>query len=136
MTHPIIVLQGTLVAALRADPALSALLGGDGIYDSPPKGRAAPYVVIARHDLLPRDGDAAPGHEHRVLLHAWAAEASRKGVLAIVDRVAAVALAAALDGGGLAVTHRVHERTDTAIDLDSGRARAAVSLRFFSEPGA
>ena len=134
MSHPIVALQGMLVAALRADAELTALAGADAVFDAPPQGRAAPYVLIARHDLLPRDGDDATGYEHRLLLHAWAGAASRKAVLAIVDRVVAVALSAELDGGGLVVTHRVHERTDTAIDLDSGRARAAVTLRMFSEP--
>ena len=104
MSHPIIALQGALVAALRADAALTTLVGSDAVFDAPPQGKAVPYVVIARHDLLPRDGDAAAGYEHRLLLHAWAAEASRKGVLAIVDRVVAVTMAAALNGGGLAVT--------------------------------
>jgi hypothetical protein len=134
MTHPIVSLQGALVTALRADSALTALIGADGVFDAPPKGRDVPYVLIARHDLLPRDGDEAPGCEHRLLIHAWAAEASRKAVLAIVDRVIAVALTAELDGADLAVTNRAHERTDTAVDLKTGRARAAVALRMFSEP--
>jgi len=70
MTHPILSLQASLVAALRtADIA---------VFDAPPAGQAPPYVVIARHDVLPRDGDTAPGYEHRLLLHVWAAEASRK----------------------------------------------------------
>ena len=135
MTHPIVALQGPLVAALRADSALTTLLGSDGVFDAPPKGKSAPYVTIARHDVLPRDGDAAPGHEHRVLIHVWGKETSRRAALAIADRVIAVALSTDLDDG-LAVTHRVHERTDTAIDLDTGQARAAIALRFFSEPGA
>ena len=134
MSHPIIALQGGLVAALRADAVLTGLIGADAVFDAPPKGKSAPYVLIARHDLLPRDGDDTPGYEHRLLLHAWASGSSRKAVLAIVDRVVEVALTAELDGGGVVVTSRAHERTDTAIDLDSGRARAAIMLRVFSEP--
>src|SRR5690606_13572946 len=98
----------------------------------PPKGRRPPYVTVARHDVLPRDGDLAPGWDHRVLVHAWASEASRKAVLAIADRVLAVALGATLDDE-LVVTHRQHERTDTAIDRETGFARAAIALRFFTE---
>jgi hypothetical protein len=45
-----------------------------------------------------------------------------------------VALAGDLSPEGLAVTNRSHERTDTAIDLDTGAARAALTLRFFTEP--
>lgn len=134
MTHPILALQSTLVPALKADAALTALIGASGVFDAPPKDRHPPYVVIARHDVLPRDGDAAPGHEHRLLFHVWAREPSRKAALAIVERVLAAMLGAALDGPDLRVTHRQHERTDTAIDLDTGFARAAVTVRMLSEP--
>ncbi|WP_423068494.1 DUF3168 domain-containing protein [Devosia sp. CN2-171] len=128
MTHPIVLLQSALVAALRDDPDLA----GVGIFDAPPHGATPPYVAIIRHDLLSRDGDAAPGHEHRVTLHVWVDQPSRKAVLAIAERV--VAVAKGLTATGLAVTHRQHERTDTAIDAETGQARAAVAFRFFSEP--
>ncbi|HEY0919247.1 DUF3168 domain-containing protein [Devosia sp.] len=134
MTHPILALQSTLVPALNADAALMALLGAGDVFDAPPRDRHPPYVVIARHDVLARDGDLAPGHEHRLLLHAWAAAPSRKAVLAIAERVVAVALAAGLDSAERRVTHRRHQRTDTAIDPATGFARAAVTLVMFSEP--
>jgi hypothetical protein len=127
MSHPIVALQGALVAALREDPELK-------VFDAPPVGQVPPYVVIARHDLLPRDGDAAPGHEHRVLVHAWAAEASRKAALALADAVIAAALDAPLAPDALMVTLRRHERTETAIDGKTGRARAAIELTFYTEP--
>ncbi|HEV7276144.1 MAG TPA: DUF3168 domain-containing protein [Devosiaceae bacterium] len=133
MTDPILALQAPLVAALRADAELQALLG-EAIFDAPPIGQAPPYVVIARHDVVPRDSDLAPGHEHRLLLHVIAREPSRQAALAVVERVLAVALGAALDGSLLAVTHRRHERTETVIDPVGGRARAAVAIRMYSEP--
>lgn len=128
MTHPIVSLQAALVAALKADEALD----GVGVFDAPVRGAAAPYIVIARHDLLSRDADAAPGFEHRVAVHCWAADPSRKAALALGERV--VAVAATLAATGLIVTHRQHERTDTAIDLETGQARAAVAVKFFTEP--
>jgi hypothetical protein len=136
MTHPITLLQGALVGALRADTALTALIGSNAIFDAPPREKIAPYVVVARHDLVPRDADAAPGNDHRVLLHLWHPDASRKAVLAIADGVLAVALAGTLAPTGLLVTNRSHERTDTVIDPETGAARAALTLRFFTEPSA
>lgn len=129
--HPIIILQSALVGALKADAALVALTGTDGVFDAAPRGRPAPYVVIARHDLIARDGDTAPGQEHRLLLHCWGDQPSRKRALDMALRVVAVALE--LSPAGLAVTHCEHMRTDTVIDRDTGQARAAVTLRFFSE---
>lgn len=128
MTHPIVELQAMLVTALRADSGLADV----PVFDAPPSGRAPPYLAIVRHDLVPRDGDDAPGWEHRVLIHAWAKEASRKAVLVIAERVLVVGLGGL--SGGLVVTHTVHERTDTAIDGETGLARAAVAMRFFTEP--
>ena len=135
MTHPIVQLQTALVAALKADAGLAALVG-TAIFDAPPKGAVAPYVVIARHDLVPRDADAAPGSDHRLILHLWHPDASRQAVLAIAERVLAVVLDGQLATDGLMVTNRSHEQTDTAIDLDTGAARAALTLRFFTEPAA
>ena len=124
--HPILAVQGALVTALKSDVALAALVG-DGVFDAPPKERAAPYVVIARHDVIQRDGDLAVVQEHRVLLHCWGDRPSRKAVLGMAERVVAVAL-------GLGrVSHAEYARTDTVIDGETGLARAAVTLRFFSE---
>lgn len=134
MTHPIIALQSTLVAALKSDATLTALIGSNAIFDAPPKGKSAPYIVIARHDTLPRDGDGTPGFEHRVLIHLWHADASRKAVLALADAVTAVVATAELGSESLVVTNRLCERTDTAIDLDTGQARAALTFSFYSEP--
>jgi hypothetical protein len=124
MSHPIVHLQAALVTALRAEIE-------PPVFDAPPKETSPPYVTIARHDVLPRDGDMAPGNEHRVLLHVWAADASRKSVLAVAEDVIDVALDLASDD--LAITLGRHDRTDTAIDGATGRARAAIALTFFTE---
>lgn len=128
MTHPIIELQAALVAALKADTGLADV----GVFDAPPQGAAPSYVAIARHDLLPRDADLAPGHEHRVTLHVWAGQPSRRAALAIAERV--VAVAEGLSPAAIRVTLSQHERTDTAIDADTGQARAAVAFAFSPNP--
>ncbi len=124
MSHPIVLLQGALVTALRTALDLA-------VFDAP-QDVSPPYIAIARHDVLPRDGDGAPGQEHRLLLHVWAAEASRKSALTIAE--AAIAVALTLEADGLTVTLRRHDATDTAIDAGTGKARAAVALTFFTEP--
>ena len=129
--HPIALLQTALVSALKADAALVAITGADGVFDAAPTGRAPPYVVIARHDLLTRDGDAAPGQEHRLQLHCWGDQPSRKRALDMADRVVAVTLG--LSAAGLVLSHIGHVRTDTVIDDATGLARAAVAIRVLSE---
>lgn len=129
--HPISQLQAALVAALEADPALVAITGAGGVFDGPPRDRPPPYVVIDRHDVRQSDGDGAPGQEHLVVLHCWADRPSRKAALDLAEIV--VARGAGLSPAGLAVTHADHRRTQTMIDTESGYARAAVTLRFFTE---
>lgn len=133
MTHPIVALQTALVLALRADSALNELVGS-AVHDAPPVGTEAPYVAISRHDVVPRDGDLTPGNEHRVLLAIWSDQPSRRAALEIAERVLAVAQS--FTAADIAITHRRHERTDSAIDLDTGRARAALAFRFHTEPAA
>ena len=133
MTRPIILLQGALVAALRADAALTALIGPDKVFDAPMKGTQPPFLAIDRHDIAPRDGDAAPGNEHRLVVTAWHPDANRRAVAEIAERVLAVALDGELSGPELRVTLAMHQRTETSIDTRTGQARAAVHLRFLSE---
>lgn len=125
MTHPILALQAALVPALRDALQIP-------VFDAPPNGAAPPYVAIARHDVLPRDGDGAPGHEHRLLLSIRGADAARRPVVEIAETALATALAVSPDG--LTVTLARHVRTETSIDAASGRARAALSIILFTEP--
>ena len=130
--HPMIALQEALVTALRADPALVAITGAEGVFDARPQGWSGPCVVIARHDVRQTDGDEAPGQEHRMLFHCWAGQPSRRQALEMAERVVAVAMGLQLEE--LMVTRRVHLRTETAVDGETGLARAAVLLMFGSEP--
>lgn len=136
MTHAITEFQTSLVGALAADTQLTALIGVNAIFDAPPQGGALPYIAIMRHDVISRDGDEAPGNDHRLLINCWHEGASRQAVVAIVDRLLVVALDTNLSSAALLVTHSQHDRTDTAIDLETGHARATIALRFFSEPSA
>lgn len=131
--HPISQLQTALVSALGADAALLAITGSDGVFDAAPRGRPPPYVVIARHDVLTRNGDLAPGQEHRLLLACWGDQPSRQRALDMAERVVAVALG--LSAPGLTISHVGHVRTDTVIDDETGLARAAVAIRVFSAAG-
>lgn len=121
--HSILAVQEALVTALRAE--------GLVVFDAPPKGVAAAYVVVAQHDVIQRDGDLAPGQEHRVVLHCWAGEPSRALAVGLAERVVGQALALAPEG--LVVSLARHVRTETVIDGKTGRARAVVTLRYLSE---
>jgi hypothetical protein len=62
------------------------------------------------------------------------ADASRKAVVALAEMLLTRIMAGSLDSATLTVTLRRHDRTDTSVDQNTGRARAAIALTFFSEP--
>ncbi|MCD7059491.1 DUF3168 domain-containing protein [Pelagibacterium xiamenense] len=126
-------IQAALVAAWKADAPLT-LLVGDAVFDSPPRDKTPPYAAIFRHDAVPRDGDETPGLVHRIVVHCWVPHPARRGALEIAHRIERVAVAGPLAPSENIITLRRHARTETAIDLATGRARAAVHLRFHSEP--
>ena len=134
MVHPIADLQASIVSALSADTQLIAAIGSDAIFDMPPKGKRAPYLVILRHDLLTRDTDVFPGHDHRIQIQIWHNDPSRAAALALADRVIEVMASTDLSTLTLNVSHVQHDRTETAIDRKSGQARASLVFRIFSEP--
>jgi hypothetical protein len=134
MTHPIIDLQTSIIGKLNADAPLVALIGANAIFDMPPKGKTAPYLAIIRHDLIVRDTDLTPGNDHRLQLRLWSPDPSRAKVLDAGERVIAVLISEMLSTVTLKVTTVRHQRTDTAIDLKTGRAYATMAFRILSEP--
>ena len=108
MTHPIVALQAPLVEALRAS-------GAAPVFDAPPLGQSPPCVALARHDVVPRDGDGMPGHEHRILLYIWAPEPSRKSALVIAEAITSAALGTDLSTTEMLVTLARHDRTESSI---------------------
>ena len=68
-------LRAAIRGALVADAPLVSLLGGERIYDEPPRDAALPYVTLGE-DVV-SDGSTATeaGDEHALTLHVW----SRQG---------------------------------------------------------
>ncbi len=134
MTHPIVDLQTSILTLLNADASLVGFIGANGVFDMAPKGKSGPYIAILRHDLLARNADDAPGFDHRIQFRVWNPSPNRSGVLAPADRVVAVLTGQDLSTPTLIVTNVAHLRTDSAIDVKSGRANATINFRIFSEP--
>lgn len=127
-------IQTALVSAWSNDDPLTLLIGEGAVFDAPPKGRQPPYVTILSHDAAPRDGDDTPGFEHRMTVHCWSPHPSRRAALEIADRVERVVSRETIAPSDHILTLKRHMRTETTIDLSTGRSRAAVTFRFHSEP--
>jgi len=81
-------LQAAIVAALKVDADLVALLGdADRIQDRVPPGRALPFVAIGRTSAQDWSTDDREGEDHLVTLRCWSRATSRGEVLAMAERV-------------------------------------------------
>lgn len=136
MSHPIIELQTSIISQLNTDTALISTIGSEAIFDMPPKGKSGPFLVFSRHDLIVRDADIAPGNEHRIQLSIRVQEPNRAEALALAERVVLVLTSNALSTPDLRVTSVSHVRTDSAIELKTGRAYATIHFKILSEPTA
>lgn len=73
MTAPALELQGLIIATLRGDAAVSALV--DGIYDRPPADRWAgahkAYISLGPSDVLIDDADCVNGETVTAQVDVW-----------------------------------------------------------------
>ncbi|ATQ42135.1 DUF3168 domain-containing protein [Caulobacter mirabilis] len=98
---PDLALQQALLAHLRADPALAALLGDPPrIHDAPPQARVFPHLVFGRAETRPWGGLDGEGLEHALTLtclsHFDGAEEAKAVIAAVRARLHGADLA--LDG--------------------------------------
>jgi hypothetical protein len=126
-------LRAAVHAALTADPALVAALGGPKIYDEPPREAAFPYVTLGEMRIA--DFSAGePALEHQLTLHVWSRQGGQREA-----HVIAGALLQALDDAPLALAgHRlVNFRFGTADvrrEADGRTYHALVRFRAVTEP--
>jgi Protein of unknown function (DUF3168) len=81
-------LQGAIVARLRADPAVAALVAGR-IYDAVPQGAVFPYVSIGPVDSVDDDADCITGLEVAQQIDCWSRATGFPECKKIVDAVRA-----------------------------------------------
>ena len=76
MTSPTLELQGAIVAALKADSAITAIVGAR-VYDRVPRGSDGnisalmPFVGVSAWDELTEDADCVPGSSIAFDLDCW-----------------------------------------------------------------
>jgi hypothetical protein len=108
-------LQAAVLAQLRADSSVSALLAGR-IYDEPPASPAYPYVTIGRTETRPWGGLNGEGVEHAVTLTCVSRFGGAEEAKAVV-----AAMRAALHGAELTLTdHRLVNLRATYSDVFRG----------------
>jgi len=127
-------LRAAIHDALLADGALAALLGGEKIYDEPPRAAAFPYVTLGEARVSDFSTGSEPGEEHQLTLHAWSRQGGHREAHLIAG-----ALLQALDDAPLNLAdHRlVNLRfavADVRREADGRTYHALVRFRAMTEP--
>lgn len=86
MASPELELQGAIVARLKADAGVTALVG-QRIYDPVPPGATFPYVSFGPRDSLSDDADCITAFEITMQIDAWSRDPGFKQALQIADAV-------------------------------------------------
>jgi 2-methylaconitate cis-trans-isomerase PrpF len=95
-------LQKAVIARLRGDAGLAALLGGAHVHDHVPRAATPPYVALVRFESRDLSSSGAEGAEHRFTLHVWPEAQGRAGAHAIAAAIeTALAAPMTLDGAAL-----------------------------------
>lgn len=134
MTSPILALRQAILAAVRNDSLLAALMGGSArLHDEPPRAAEPVYAVFG--DVTAEDASTSSerGHEQDLALVVWSREGSARSGLEAAERLASL-----LDDAPLALAgHRLANVRIRSIaadrDPDTGLARVTLRLRAVTE---
>lgn len=138
MSDPTLALQAVIVAALKGNSAVQALVGTPPatvrVYDAVPENAPRPYISIGQPDVLPDRASCLRGAEVTFPIHGWAS-----GPQSVVIKQLGQAILAALDEVILAPTgHHVVvwqlEQMRYLDDPDPLIKHVFVSFRGLTEP--
>ncbi len=136
--------QKAVFAALNGDPALTALIGADKVFDDVPvqgetTSPALPYVVIADQTGEDNGASATNAANMTIDVHAWSRKPGRLQCLEMLD-----AIRHAIEGTGEHKTHAVangvlvelhYESHQTAIEDDRETYRGTIRFAGFYHYG-
>ena len=132
MTSPVLELQGAIVARLKANAAVSALIG-QRVYDAVPDNPAFPYVSFGPADELSDDVDCVDGFEITMQIDCWSRAVGFPEVKRISDTVRAALVKTDLTIADNALVYFEHRITRVFRDPDGLTSHAAISFQAFAE---
>src|SRR5690606_13401360 len=102
--HSAVSLRAAIFGALKNDSPLVALLGGEKIYDEPPRDAALPYVTLGEDVVADGSTATEEGDEDALALHVWSRQGGHREAHVIAGAVLEALNEAplALDGHHLA----------------------------------
>lgn len=129
MADPTLPLQAALVAALKGDAGVSALVGAR-VYDRAPENAAFPFVSLGPERAEPFDAQGTDGREIVWQIDCWSESAGRVEARAIMAAVAARLHEGALTVSGFAFVMGVLLSQRTLAEPDGARTHGVMTFRF------
>ena len=134
MAAATLALQAAVQAALLADPALRAALGGPRVYDTAPREAAFPYVTLGDARITDTSGDDAPLQEHQLTLHAWSRQGGHREAHIITGALLQALDDAPLSPAGHRLVNLRFAIADIRREADGRTYHAVVRFRAVTEP--
>jgi len=131
VTSPTLELQGAIVARLKDDGAVAALVAGR-VYDSVPAGVLFPYISLGPSDEVSEEYDCIDGFNISLQIDCWSRKLGFPEVRAIGDAVRS-ALKTELFIEHNALAYFQHRTTRTFRDPDGLTSHAAITFEAFAE---
>lgn len=126
-------LQKALIAHLRADAALQALLGNPArVWDAPPRFAVSPYLTIGRSESRPVEADGC-GVEHVLTLRCSSKFEGTEEAKAVSAAVRAAIHEAALEADGVRVVSIRLTYADVFRSSDQKRIWGVMRVRAVTE---
>ncbi len=127
-------LQQAIFAALTADTGLTALLGGNRVYDDVPERAEFPYVTFALSNERDWSTGSEDGSEHLLTLHVWSRAAGRREANEVMGAVRRVLHDAGLTLTGYRLVNLRHEFSEARRDADGETYHGITRYRAVTEP--
>ncbi|KAB2706476.1 DUF3168 domain-containing protein [Brucella lupini] len=132
MTSPSLELQRALYDRLKADPALSEIIGGR-VYDIVPEGAAFPYVSFGPFDELSDDAQCITGFEISIQLDVWSRSVGFPECRQVGDLVRRAVLGATIELPDNRLVSINHRQTMTMRDPDGLTSHGIINFVAFVE---
>ena len=134
MTNPGWNLQKAAYQALKADAALTSLLGENWLYDDVPQNADFPYVVIGQMRVNDWSTGTERGSEHMLMLHIWSRYCGKREVYEIGDAIRTALDDAALTLDDNRLINLTHQYSDLKRDEDGESWHGVMRFRAVTEP--
>lgn len=125
-------LQGAIVAQLKADATLTALVAGR-IYDQPPTPVTFPYVEIGEAQVIRTDATCISAGEVYLTMHAWSQAVGYPEVKRIADAVVEALHHAPLNLATNRLISISHRQNRVFRDSDGLSSHAVIELIAYVE---